>query len=128
MERRHEHGWARMAREGEYTFPGAFLITCLAESVMLLPWCVSTGIPLHHMDDALVATEQQSETALATVGVTEPEKLSAPGLSSSPAHSLKTPPPAILFYLIFLLRALCPGVPILWVPCWPFAEKEGVLS
>ena len=81
--------------KGDYTFQEMFSMTSLADSVKLLPWCISTGIPLCHMDDALVATEWQGKTALATAGATEPEEPSALGLSSSPAHSSKTPPHAI---------------------------------
>ena len=56
-ERRHEQEWARMAWEGDYTFQEVFLMTILAESMKLLPWCISASIPLHHMDDTLVATK-----------------------------------------------------------------------
>ena len=57
MERSHEQEWARIAQEGYYTFQEVFSMTSLAESVKLFPWCISTGIPLHHMDDAFAATE-----------------------------------------------------------------------
>ena len=66
-----------------------------AKSVKLLPLSISTGVPLHHMDDALTATDLQGKTAPATVGVTMPEEPSAPGLSSSPTCSLKALPPAM---------------------------------
>ena len=46
MERRHEKEWARMAWEGDHTFQEVFSMTSLAKSVKLLPWCISTGIPL----------------------------------------------------------------------------------
>ena len=57
IERRHEQEWARMAWEGDYTFQEVFSMTSSAESVKLLPWCVSTSVPLHHMEDTLVAAE-----------------------------------------------------------------------
>ena len=57
MERRHEQEQAGMAQEGDYTFQEVFLMTSLAGSVKLLPWCVSTGSPLCHMDEALVVAE-----------------------------------------------------------------------
>ena len=47
------------------------------------------------MDDMLAPAEQQGKTALAIVDVTELEEPSASWLSSSPTHSIKTPPPAI---------------------------------
>ena len=52
MERRHEQEWARMAWEGDYTFQEVFSMT---SSVKLLPWCISSGIPLGYMDDVLAA-------------------------------------------------------------------------
>ena len=87
MERRHEQEQARMAQEGDYTFQEVFSMTSLADSVNLLPWCVSSSIPLHHTDDMLVAAEQQGKTTLATAAAPKLEEPSAPGLSSSPACS-----------------------------------------
>ena len=58
MESRHEQEWARMAWERDYTFQEVFPMTSLANSVKLLPWHVSTSIPLCHMDDTLTVTEQ----------------------------------------------------------------------
>ena len=49
------------------------------------------------MDDVLVAAEWQGKTALATAAAPELEEPSAPGLSSSPAHSTETPPVIPLF-------------------------------
>ena len=66
MKRRHEQEWVRMAWEGDYIFQEVFSMTGLAESVNLLPWCISTGVPLCHMDDALAAAEQQGNTTQAT--------------------------------------------------------------
>ena len=57
MERRHEQEWARMVQEGDYTFHKVFSMTSWAKSVKLLPWCISTGTPLCHMDDELVAAK-----------------------------------------------------------------------
>ena len=57
MERRHEQEWARMAWEGDCTFQEVFSMSSLADSVKLLPWCISTSIPHCHMDDTLVATK-----------------------------------------------------------------------
>ena len=87
MERRHEQEWLIMAQEGDYTFQEVFLMTSLANSLKLWPWCISSGIPLGYIDDALVATMQQGTTASATAGTPKPEEPSAPGLSSSPAYS-----------------------------------------
>ena len=57
MERRHEQEWARMANKGDTTFQEVFSMTSSAHSVKLLPWCISTSIPLHHMDDVFVDTK-----------------------------------------------------------------------
>ena len=87
MEKRHEQEWARMANKGDATFQEVFSMTSLANSVKLLPWCNSSGIPFGYMDDALVATTWQGKAAPATTAMPKPEKPSAPGLSSNPAHS-----------------------------------------
>ena len=87
--------WVRKAWKGDYTFQEMFSMTSSAESVKLFPWCISTGVPICHIDDALAATKQQGKTTLATLDAIEPEEPSAPGLSSSPTHSIETPPPAI---------------------------------
>ena len=91
MERRHEQEWARMAWEGDYTFQEVFLMTNLANSVKISHWCVSTGVPLVYIDDALVATKQQGKTTPAATGMPKPEIPSAPGLSSSPVCPTETP-------------------------------------
>ena len=57
MDRRHEQEWARMAWEGDNTFQEVSSMTSLADSIKLLHWCISNGVPLCHMDDALAATE-----------------------------------------------------------------------
>ena len=92
MERRHKQEWARMALKEDCTFQEVFSMVSLAKSVKLLPWCFSTSTPIHHMDDELAATKQQSKTAPATADVTELEEPSAPGLSSSSTCSTETPP------------------------------------
>ena len=92
MKRRQEQEWARIDQEGDYTFQEVFSMISLANSIKFLPWCISTSVPLHHMDDTLVTTEQQGETTLANPGVLEPGEPSIPGLWSSPAHPTETPP------------------------------------
>ena len=56
MEKREEQKLARMANKGDCTFQEVFLMTSMAESVKLLPWCVSSGVPLGYMDATLAAT------------------------------------------------------------------------
>ena len=46
-----------MVWEGDHTFQEVFSMTSSADSVKLLPWCISTGFPLCHMDDALAAAK-----------------------------------------------------------------------
>ena len=128
MERRHEQEWARMAQEGDHTFQEVFSMTSLAKSVKLLPWCISTSIPLCHMDDALVAAKQQGKTAPTTVGATKLEEPSAPGLSSSPATSLESLPPAIPLLLDLLFEDISSmGCPFFEFIAGP-SQKKGVHS
>ena len=104
-----------MAQKGDYTFQEVFSMTSLAKSVKVLPWCISTGVPLCHIDDALAASKQQGKTALATASVTESEEPPTPGLSSSPAQSSETLPPA---------KPLLPDLPFEGTPSMgcPFFE------
>ena len=44
-----------MAQEGDSTFQEVFSMNSLANSVKLLPWCISSGVPLCHMDEMLAA-------------------------------------------------------------------------
>ena len=59
---------------------------------MLLPWCVSSTVPLHYMSRALSTTMQQHEDVPATTTVSKPEGSPAPGPSSSPTHPPGTLP------------------------------------
>ena len=61
MERRHEQKQAWIAQDGDATFQEVFSMTSLADSVKSLPWCISSGILLCHMDDTLVAVTWECE-------------------------------------------------------------------
>ena len=102
--RKHEWKWVRMAKEGHTTFQEVFLRTSSANSVKLLPWCISPSIPFHYMDDALVTAMWQGRNAPATMAAPKPEEPPTQGLSSSPVHQTETPPPIIplLPYILFM--------------------------
>ena len=70
-------------------------MTSLADSIKLLPWCISSSIPCNYMGDALVTAMQQGENVPATTAVPKPEESTALGPSSSPAHLTENPPPII---------------------------------
>ena len=88
---------ARMAEEVDATFHEVFSNISSADSVRLIPWCISTTaipdvIPIHHLSEALATTMQPEEMAVAPA----PGSEGSLGPTSSPAHHSETPPPPIL--------------------------------
>ena len=81
-----------MAQEGHITFQEVFSMTSLANSVKLLPWCISSGIPLRYMDDALVSIVQWGGDAQATMAAPKQKEPPTLGPSCSPTHLTETPP------------------------------------
>ena len=71
-----------MTQEGESTLQEVFSMTSLADSVKLLPWCISSDIPLHHLDDALVATKRQGKTIQAITAMPKHRALEQSSLSN----------------------------------------------
>ena len=67
---KHEQKGAKMAQEGNASFQEVFTMASMAESVKLLPWCVSSVAP-------------------------RPQEPPALGPSSSPGHLSETPPAVI---------------------------------
>ena len=90
--KKHEQKWVIMAQEGNVAFQEVFAMTSLAESIKLLPWCVSSVVPSHYINKVLVTITQLGENALATTAAPKPEESTALGASSSPAHFSETPP------------------------------------
>ena len=104
-------------------FSGHFSQVCNVVSLVLFyQW------PLCHMDDALTAAKWHSETAAGTVDTAKPEEPSAPGLSSNPTQSPKTPPAIPILPDLPFEGTPSMGCSILWVPCWPFLAKVELLS
>ena len=69
-------------------------MTSLVDSVKLLPWCISSSVLLHYMDDALAPTPRQGGDSPAVQ-----EKPPNPRPPSSPACLMETPPPIVLLLL-----------------------------
>ena len=55
--------WPKMTQEGNATFQEVFLRVSLTDSIKLLPWCVSSAIPLCYISEALVTAMLQGESA-----------------------------------------------------------------
>ena len=84
----------------------------LADSMKLLPWCVSMAVPLHYLRRMMATITQLDEEIPAAP---EPEDLPNPGPSSSPVHPSRTLP---------LPVPPLPDIPLVGTPplgC-PFAE------
>ena len=92
LERKHKRQQARMVHEGHTAFQGFFLMTNLANPVKLLPWCISSSVPLHYLDEALASTLWQGRDAQTTTAAPGKEEPPTPGPSHSPTHLTETPP------------------------------------
>ena len=83
----------QMVEQADATFQEVFSQVRLADSIRILPWCVSSiALPLCYMSRVLATTMQQDEDILATTTASEPEGSLAPGPSSSPACPPRTLP------------------------------------
>ena len=90
--RKHERHQAQMDEQTDATFQEVFSQVSLANSIKLLPWCLSSTIPLCYMSGVLATTAQQDGDIPATTAASESEGSPAPGPWSSPAHPPRTPP------------------------------------
>ena len=94
---------AQMVKQADANFQEVFSQVSLADSMKLLPWCISSAVLLHYMSRALATTAQQDEDVPATTTASEPKDSLAQGPSSSQACLPRTPPlpvpslPDILF-------------------------------
>ena len=101
-----------------------FLVTSSANSVKLLPWCISSGIPFHNMHDTLPSTTWQGGNIPATVAAPEQEESPTVGLSSIPAYLTETPPPILPLLLDLPLVGTLPmGHPFFKSTSSPLQKK-----
>ena len=84
-----------MAKEAESTFKEVLPQTSLTNSVKLLPWCISSAVPLHYMNEALTTAVQWEEDVPMTTTVPKPEGTQFPDPTTSLAHHTGTPPPLV---------------------------------
>ena len=110
-----------MVEQTDATFQEVFSQVSLANSIKLLPWCISSTVTLHYLSGVLTTDTHQGEDIPATTTASEPKGSPAPGSSSSPAHPPGTPP--------------LPVPPLLDIPFvstppvrYPFAELPAVPS
>ena len=61
----------------------------LADSIKILPWCISTVVPLFYVSGTMATAVQQDEDVPAA---SKPEGSLAPGPSSTQVHQPRTPP------------------------------------
>ena len=61
----------------------------MADSIKLLPWCISSAVSIYYMGGTMATAVQQDEDI---PSASEPKGSPAPGPSSSPAHPPRTPP------------------------------------
>ena len=119
--RRHERWWAQMIEQTDATFQEAFSQASSADSIKLLPWCISMAVPLCYMSGTMATAMQQDEDISAA---SEPEGSLTPGPSSSPVHPTQNSTTSSTSLTRYPLCRHCPtGVPICWVPCNLHTEK-----
>ena len=119
LQRKQGWNWTRMAQEEHTTFQVFFSMTCSTNSVQLLPWCISFGIPFCYMDDSLASTAWQGGDASATTAAPMQEEPTALGPSSSSTHLMETPPPIV---------PLSPNLPIVGTPQWGTHSFSALLA
>ena len=78
-----------MIKQADATFQEVFSQVILADSIKLLPWCISVAVLLCYMNRMMATALQEDENVTAA---SEPEGSLAPGPSSSPVHPPGTPP------------------------------------
>ena len=115
-----------MAGEANTTFPEVFSQASLTYSIKLLPWCVSSTVPLYYISKVLYTVMQQEEDVPTTITVPRAECSQAPETSDSLAHQTGTPPlPVHPFLDIPLWALLLLGILFLGFRASPLQEKWG---
>ena len=85
--RKHKRQQAWMNEQTDPTFQEVFSHVSLADSIKLLPCCISVAVPIHYMRRTMATAMQQDEDIPAA---SKPEDPPPPGPSSSPVHPPKT--------------------------------------
>ena len=81
-----------MVEQTDATFQEVFSRVSLPDSIKLLPWCISSTVPLHYMSRALTTATQQGKDVPATTTASDPEGSPSAGPLSSPTYPPGTPP------------------------------------
>ena len=109
-----------MVKQADATFQEVFSQGNSANSIKLLPWCISSTVLLCYMSGALATATQQDEDVPATTTASEPEGSLASGPSSSPTHPPRTPPfrvpPLLDIPFVSIPPVECPFAEFLAVP------------
>ena len=71
LARKHERWQAQMAEGADTTFQEVFCQVSATNLIKLLPWCISSTVPLHYISKVLATTAQQEEDIPATITVPE---------------------------------------------------------
>ena len=87
--RKHKRQWAWMIEQTDASFQEVFSQVSSADSIKLLPWCISAAVPLSYRSGMVATATQQDEDISAA---SEPHGSLAPCPSSSPVHPPGTPP------------------------------------
>ena len=97
--RKHERWWEQMAEEADVIVQEVCSQVSSTNSMKLLPWCISSAVPLHYMNKALATAAQQEEDVPATITVPKSEGSQALHPSDSPNCQTGTPPLPLLPFL-----------------------------
>ena len=114
-----------MAEEADATFQEVFSQTSSTKLVKLLPWCISSAIPLHYLNEALAMTVQQKEDIPVTTTAPELEGSQILAPSDSPAHQTGTPSLPVPFLLDIPVVGTTPfGCPFAGFIVSPMKKKQ----
>ena len=114
-----------MAKEADTTFQGVFSQASSTYSNKLLPWCVSSAVPLQYMSKVLATTVQEEEDVPVVITVPDPESSQTPNLSDSLACSTGAPPlPVSPFLYILFVGTLLLGYPFTEFIAGPTLKKQ----
>ena len=104
-----------MDKQEDATFQEVFSQVRLADSIKLLPWCISSTVPLCYMNGPLATTAQQDEDVPATTTASDPED----SMVAAPSNGQACPPRTLPLPVLPL-----PDIPFVGSPVvgHPFAK------
>ena len=114
-----------MAEESNSTFQKVFSQMSSTDSIKLLPWCVSSAVALHYINEVLATAAQWEEDIPWTATVPDPESSQVLNPPDSPAHHTGIPTPLVPPLLdIPIVGTPLVGHPFAWFIVDPMQKRE----